>query len=178
MREQIFLFVFAIIFTNSSCKNIFAINSYSEAEADELVSVVVLYRHGDRSPISSYPTDPYIDSSYWPEGYGQLLNKGKERQYQLGEWFRKRYSTFLPNEYSPKDIRVVSTDVDRTLMSAAANLAGLYPPHKIRNLGRRFTLGTHTYTYQTQRRRRNSSYGKRLSEIQRVRRRGIFVRVF
>ncbi|KAJ8975114.1 hypothetical protein NQ317_017976 [Molorchus minor] len=87
-----------------------------------------LYRHGDRSPISSYPNDPYYDPSYWPNGYGQLLNKGIERQYELGQWFRDRYRAFLPEEYSPSEIKVISTDVDRTLMSAAANLAGLYPP--------------------------------------------------
>ncbi|KAJ8969813.1 hypothetical protein NQ314_001571 [Rhamnusium bicolor] len=54
--------------------------------------------------------------------------KGIERHYELGKWFRNRYTGFLSEEYSPNDIRVVSTDVDRTLMSAASNLAGLYPP--------------------------------------------------
>ncbi|KAJ8969810.1 hypothetical protein NQ314_001568 [Rhamnusium bicolor] len=56
-----------------------------------------------------------------------LLLKGKERQYELGTWFRKRYTNFLPEEYSPNSIRVISTDVDRTLTSAASNLAGLFP---------------------------------------------------
>lgn len=46
----------------------------------------------------------------------------------LGRWLRKRYNHLLPQEYSLYDIYVQSTDVDRTLMSAEANLAGLYPP--------------------------------------------------
>lgn len=50
------------------------------------------------------------------------------QEYQLGEWLRNRYSDFLPSEYSEKDVYIRSTDVDRTLMSAETNLAGLYPP--------------------------------------------------
>lgn len=53
---------------------------------------------------------------------------GKLRHYKLGQYFRRRYADFLPQLYSEKDIYVRSTDVDRTLMSAQANLAGLYPP--------------------------------------------------
>lgn len=46
----------------------------------------------------------------------------------LGRWLRERYNHLLSPEYSPYDIYVMSTDVDRTLMSAEADLAGLYPP--------------------------------------------------
>lgn len=53
---------------------------------------------------------------------------GKQRHYKLGQWFRERYDGFLPSKYNYHDIYVRSTDVDRTLMSAASNLAGLYPP--------------------------------------------------
>lgn len=46
----------------------------------------------------------------------------------LGRWLRNRYADLLPATYSLYDIYVMSTDVDRTLMSAESNLAGLYPP--------------------------------------------------
>lgn len=46
----------------------------------------------------------------------------------LGRWFRSRYDHLLSDSYSLHDIYIQSTDVDRTLMSAEANLAGLYPP--------------------------------------------------
>uniref|UniRef100_A0AAR5Q8L7 acid phosphatase n=1 Tax=Dendroctonus ponderosae TaxID=77166 RepID=A0AAR5Q8L7_DENPD len=98
-------------------------------EEDDLKAVIVLYRHGDRSPLSSWPNDVYFtNTSLWPDGYGQLNNMGKQRHYQLGKWFRERYDGFLPRKYNYHDIYVRSTDVDRTLMSAASNLAGLYPP--------------------------------------------------
>lgn len=48
--------------------------------------------------------------------------------YSLGIKLRKRYSHFLREIYSPKDIYVVSSDHDRCLMSAELCLAGLYPP--------------------------------------------------
>nr|CAH7728383.1 unnamed protein product [Callosobruchus chinensis] len=96
---------------------------------DELTAVIVIYRHGARTPIKPYPNDPYKNESIWPVGFGQLTNIGKQQHKELGKWLRQRYQTFLPEKYSEKDIYVRSTDVDRTLMSAEANLAGLFPPH-------------------------------------------------
>ncbi|EDO30143.1 predicted protein, partial [Nematostella vectensis] len=57
----------------------------------------LVYRHGDRSAIRSYPSDPY--ANYWPQGFGQLTQ-----------------------------VYCRSTDKDRTIMSAQAQLNGLYPP--------------------------------------------------
>jgi lysosomal acid phosphatase len=91
--------------------------------------VHLLYRHGDRTPINPYPNDPYKDPSNWPVGWGQLTSWGKMTHFKLGQWFRQRYDGFLSSDYDEKEIYVRSTDVDRTLMSAQSNLAGLYPPH-------------------------------------------------
>ncbi|CAH1732158.1 prostatic acid phosphatase isoform X1 [Aphis gossypii] len=98
-------------------------------EYGELVFSSLLYRHGDRAITDlPYPKDPYRNTSYWPMGFGQLTNQGKERHYEFGKWIRNRYSDFLPVKYSSEDIYIRSTSVDRALMSASANLAGLYPP--------------------------------------------------
>lgn len=109
----------------------FFIMNLSNAQDMDLGTIVfanVLYRHGDRTPIRPYPNDPYNDESIWPVPYGQLTNIGKDQHLLLGRWIRKRYSYLLNELYSPYDIYIQSTDVDRTLMSAESHLAGLYPP--------------------------------------------------
>lgn len=56
---------------------------------------------------------------------------GKQQHYELGKWLRQRYQSFLNyQEYSVNLTYVRSTDVDRTIMSALANLAGLFPPKR------------------------------------------------
>ncbi|ELK25336.1 Prostatic acid phosphatase [Myotis davidii] len=69
--------------------------------AKELKFVTLVFRHGDRSPIETFPNDPIKETS-WPQGFGQLTQ-----------------------------VYVRSTDIDRTLMSAMTNLAALFPPEGI-----------------------------------------------
>jgi len=95
----------------------------------ELLAVTVMFRHGDRTPIDSYPNDPYKGQQYWPVGPGQLTPRGKRMHFHVGQYLRRRYGDkILREQYNATDIYVRSTDVDRTLMSAMSNLAGLYPP--------------------------------------------------
>ncbi|KAF2883594.1 hypothetical protein ILUMI_22589 [Ignelater luminosus] len=94
---------------------------------DTLKLVHVLFRHGDRTPTQTYTNDPH---KYWPEGWGQLTNKGKQEMYNFGLMLRETYKTFLSEYYSPNDLLVMSSYADRNLMSAQMVLAGLYPPVK------------------------------------------------
>ncbi|KAL1396350.1 hypothetical protein pipiens_010569 [Culex pipiens pipiens] len=94
----------------------------------KLIFAHVIFRHGNRTPIVSYPTDPWRDRRHWPNGWGQLTNLGKRTQYDLGRWLRKRYHHLLGDLYSPDEIYVLSTDADRVITSAQVTLAGLYPP--------------------------------------------------
>lgn len=94
-----------------------------------LLTLTQLYRHGDRSPAATYPTDPY-DESYWPVVWGGLTTLGMQQHFALGKWLRHRYGNILLSEhYTPNEIYIRSTDIDRAIQSAESNLAGLYPPH-------------------------------------------------
>ncbi|KAJ8906807.1 hypothetical protein NDN08_003293 [Rhodosorus marinus] len=90
--------------------------------------VIEVCRHGDRSPLFTFPKDvlPYWS---WPQGRGQLTPVGERAHYELGRLLRKRYveTGFLLPTYNASQIHVRSTDIDRTLMSAMAQLSGLYP---------------------------------------------------
>lgn len=86
-----------------------------------------MIRHGSRSPKHTYKKDPYGDASYWPEGLNQLTKEGKQTQFELGEFMRRRYDKLLGRgDYSPKNVYIQSTDEDRCLVSAQCNAAGLW----------------------------------------------------
>ncbi|KAI3366069.1 hypothetical protein L3Q82_009887 [Scortum barcoo] len=105
-----------------------------------------MFRHGDRSPVkaSTLLTRTKRATGHKALGsYHRLLKalftritsvtqsfhmEGMRQHFELGQFLRNRYKGFLNESYDRHEISVRSTDYDRTLMSAEANLAGLYPP--------------------------------------------------
>lgn len=65
--------------------------SLPRAPTKQPVSVVVFFRHGDRTPVDPYPLDPWGDAKYWPVPFGELTDIGKRQHYELGTVLRERY---------------------------------------------------------------------------------------
>lgn len=101
----------------------------------ELKLLHVILRHGQRTPADTYPKDPYISESFEPFGWGQLTNKGKLDMFENGEFIRHRYNDFLGDIYNARITYVLSTDSDRTKMTAQLMDAGIWPPNKEQQWG-------------------------------------------
>ncbi|XP_042328137.1 prostatic acid phosphatase-like [Sceloporus undulatus] len=110
-----------------SCLSLFSLFLLQSVTGRELKCAVIIFRHGDRTPLEGFPNDPHKESD-WPQGYGQLTKIGIQAQYELGLYLRRRYAKFLSFEYKREENFFVSTDYDRTIMSSLATLAALYPP--------------------------------------------------
>lgn len=91
-----------------------------------LVHVHALFRHGDRSSITPYIFDGYDPYNVWPDGLGQLTQEGIEQLFLLGKWLRNKYGSFIDQEYNVSTFHMRSSDVDRSLMSAEAMMAGFF----------------------------------------------------
>lgn len=71
-----------------------------------------MYRHGERD------IPKHIE----------LTNAGKMHLFELGEYFHKRYAKLVGDKYDQEKVYILSTEHDRAIMSAQANLAGMFEP--------------------------------------------------
>ncbi|CAG9535974.1 unnamed protein product [Cercopithifilaria johnstoni] len=102
-----------------------AINAQRESDK-ELVYVQAIWRHGDRAPNHlPYPNDKYNETA-WPRGWSQTTNIGMLQMYELGQFFRERYASFITN-FNRKDVNLVSSGSERAIISGLAMLHGFFP---------------------------------------------------
>lgn len=66
---------------------------------------------------------------------------GLEQHDRLGRWFRRRYGNVLSQSWNHLELEVISADLDRTLDSAAANLAALYADNFVEEPNREIVPG-------------------------------------
>jgi len=88
----------------------------------------VVFRHGPRTPADTYPTDPHVNQTFYPFGWGHVTNNGKRELFNIGSWLRKRYGNFVGPYYRPESVHAQATGVARTHMTLATVLASFFPP--------------------------------------------------
>ena len=115
---------FIITVTSSYSLNI----TKNQLQQQQLLTVQIIYRHGDRTPYWIYKTDPYQEDEY-PEGEGNLINRGRERMYRYGVMLRQRYRKYL-EDMPTKNVQAYSSPIRRCMETSLAVLAGLFPPHQ------------------------------------------------
>ena len=96
---------------------------------EELIFVSLHSRHGARAPLNC--DDNRIDylGEEWTNP-GELTSTGQRMEYILGLRNHQRYikeKKFLSEHFDPHEILVFSTNVNRTILSMASQLQGLYP---------------------------------------------------
>lgn len=102
------------------------------ANADTLQSVIILARHGARTP--THDDDPLKSLDPWLYD-GSLTGVGMRQLFTLGRLLRMLYIeteevSLIPDNYDPKKVKVYCSNTMRTIQSAEALMLGLYPKDK------------------------------------------------
>ena len=123
--------------------------AHAQSVTDDLVKVVVVSRHGVRTPLPGDKKDPKADKTLWTrrqEGWptpddwnprtwrperqeGDLTKAGSDLAKLMGGYYRSQYTSLLPRDPCPQNSGVfIRADVDeRTKATAAAIAEGLSP---------------------------------------------------
>jgi NADPH-dependent 7-cyano-7-deazaguanine reductase QueF-like protein len=100
------------------------------ADQDTLKQVLLMHRHGDRTPINlPAQKDNLNGEHFWTlHGLGQLTNRGKERVYALGKIIRQRYDHFLGSSSNKSFRKSRASGAMRCIESAQVFLASFLAP--------------------------------------------------
>lgn len=96
---------------------------------EKLIFVELQSRHGARGPLNLDIEGKDLIGQKW-EYPGELTGVGQRMEYILGLRNRYKYITtkhFLKEKYDPHELLVLSTSLNRTLLSMTSQLQGLYP---------------------------------------------------
>jgi len=107
---------------------------YWEADGQNtsLRQVLMIHRHGDRTPINFAPNDPLSEDPFWKfHGPGQLTNRGKARLYMLGQIIRMRYNKFLEGSVNKNLRKSRASGALRCIDSAQVFLSSFLGLHNV-----------------------------------------------
>ncbi|VVC27959.1 Histidine phosphatase superfamily,Histidine phosphatase superfamily, clade-2,Histidine acid [Cinara cedri] len=116
-------FIFFLIIVESDC-----VSKIDTQHNFQLKFVFILMRHMNRAPVIEYCKNDVVK---WPHGLSALTDEGIWNAYRAGQKLRKRYIGFLDSlrGYTPDEIVVSTTPVERCYQTAGYLLAGMYPPN-------------------------------------------------
>ena len=98
-------------------------------EEDKLIFLYTHFRHGARAPQKVNASFYDMLGQKWTNP-GELTGMGQRMHYLLGLRNRIKYikeRKFLNETYDPHEILIYSSDYNRTIISAASQLQGMYP---------------------------------------------------
>ncbi|XP_025412353.1 lysosomal acid phosphatase-like isoform X2 [Sipha flava] len=106
------------------------INRTTNVQTSNIIKQFVLMRHMNRAPLIRYKNN--TNNIVWAHGLGELTDQGIWNSYRVGQALRERYLGFLHplQRYTPSEIDVSTTEVDRCYQTAGYLLAGMYPPNE------------------------------------------------
>jgi hypothetical protein len=84
--------------------------------------LVELARHGSRAPVTLLgPKSEWVKKV----GLGELTRVGMRQRYNLGLNTKARYANFLGTKLAYNEYHILSTNFNRTIMSAVSHIMGL-----------------------------------------------------
>ena len=108
----------------------FSIYFLKLSKSEELIFAQLYIRHGAKTPNSLFDKGEDKLKEKWT-GRGELTGVGQRMEYILGLRNRQRYIIdkfkFLSETFAPYELLILSSDKNRTILSMASLLQGLYP---------------------------------------------------
>ena len=145
MSKIIFIF-FILINKSFPAKNetigVITLNSkYNHSSSDNLYFIFEHFRHGARATCEgTFVNNTDILNGKW-QNKGELSNLGRIQHYIIGAKNKLRYKNFLNSEYDPKEIKILSTNYNRTINSAQMQLLGLFHDMSYFNISNNDIIG-------------------------------------
>ena len=141
INEIKYIFFTTLFFSNLlSVKSKITLINYnieikSTNENKNLLFVWEHFRHGARDPYTKVNKKTWKDfiGVQW-KSEGELNAIGLRSHYLLGIATKKRYNNFLSKSFDINEMFIISTERNRTIMSAMANLQGIYQNYTTPNL--------------------------------------------
>ena len=104
-------------------------------EEEKLLFVWEHFRHGARNPAYQVNNKTWKDfiGIQW-QSQGELSPLGLRAHYLLGIATKEKYKNFLSKSFDTNEIFIISTDLNRTILSSMSNLQGIYSNYTTPNL--------------------------------------------